>query len=253
MGGSGRWYEFSSSELADFIFSNYDFDVDLVVDVYSRIVRETAYSANDLRSGFDARENLKELMRFRFLTRLFSRQSSGSTTINAVYHRLSNVPRIRENDQFWLQYAMARMEDDDLDAAETYVNTALGLAGKKGEAYSKRQILDQRVRLVFKKNARLGRTTSGKELRAAIQDLIGLLNERGESVIHPLRSSGELLELLENKIDELGVDLVQELLILVDLMKAKLPERGRLEKSRKGETEVITNNIRACRIILANA
>ncbi|MBL6431706.1 MAG: hypothetical protein HPM95_13330 [Alphaproteobacteria bacterium] len=150
--GSRRWYDFTSAELADFILTRYKFNVDDIVEVYVKIVRETAYSANDPRSGFDSRENLKELMRFRFLTRLFSSPDDGNATINAVYHRLSKVPRIRDNDQFWLQYAMARMEISDLETAETYINTSLGIARKKGLDYSVRQILDQRCRLLFRKN-----------------------------------------------------------------------------------------------------
>jgi hypothetical protein len=52
-------------------------------------VRETAYSSNDPRSGFDSRENLKELMRYRFLTRLFARMENGEKTINAVTTRFA--------------------------------------------------------------------------------------------------------------------------------------------------------------------
>lgn len=248
------WYLFSSSVLADYIFHNFEFDVEKIVDVYSKIVRETAYCADDVRSGFDARENLKELMRFRFLTRILSKHANGPKIINAIYHRLSNVPRIRENDQFWLQYSMARMENFELDSAEKFINTALGLAKKKGVDYSKNQILDQRARLLFLKNSLIGARVSKKEILTAIADLVKLLNETGASVIHPLRASFFILEFLENKCDEINSDedIVEGLQNLVELMKSKLPSNGFLEKSRRGETKRISKNLYNIGIILAN-
>ncbi|MCA2411539.1 hypothetical protein [Rhizobium leguminosarum] len=251
MSGASRWYEFTSTELASYILNNYDFDIEEMVEVYSKIVRETAYSANDPRGGFDSRENLKELMRFRFLTRLFSSPTSGVDAINAVYQRLAIVPRIRENDQFWLQYAMARMELDDLDSAETYLNTAIGLATKKGEDYSKRQIIDQRVRLRFRKYARQKVNINKNELLDACQDLTNLVNEKNEPLVHPLRSAQHILDFLEEKADKLDLAIIAALKDTVGVMKDKMPT-GRLDKSQKGETEVIRKNIRSCFLILAN-
>ena len=252
VGNTSNWYEFSSPELAAFILKHFDVDPEIVINVYTKIVRETAYSANDPRSGFDARENLKELMRFRFLTNLFSESANGTSTISAVYHRLSNTPRIRKNDQFWLQYAMARMESGDLDNAETFLNTAIGIAKTKGEGYSKRQITDQRIRLIFKKNSRLRARFREKEIISAFDDLIVLLNERGEYVVHPLRSSKDMLELLELKIDDFSPDSIKHMLSVVELMLSKIPANGKLDKSRKGETQVIANNLKNCRLILQN-
>ncbi|WP_431673862.1 hypothetical protein [Rhizobium leguminosarum] len=94
MSGTSRWYEFTSTELASYILNHYDFAIDEMVEVYSKIVRETAYSADDLRGGFDARENLKELMRFRFLTKLFSSRGVGVTAINAVYRNRCSAPTL---------------------------------------------------------------------------------------------------------------------------------------------------------------
>jgi len=248
MTGAKRWYEFTSTELADHILNSYEFMTDDIVDVYTTIVRQTAYSANDPRSGFDSRENLKELMRFRFLTRLFSKQADGALSINAVYHRLSNVPRIRMNDQFWLQYAMARMEVGDLGNAETYLKTAIGLASKKGMEYSKRQILDQQARLLFRKNAKKIKET---EISEAVGILNSLLLEKNEPVVHPLRSAEHILAFLEAKADELKQSSIEELKALLKLMRDKVTE-GRLEKSQKGEADYIRKNIRDCGLILGN-
>ena len=252
MSGSHRWYEFTSAELASFILNNHQFDLDDIVDVYSKIVRETAYSANDPRLGFDAKENLKELMRFRFLTKLFPEKHDGNKTVSAVYHRLSDVPRIRNNDQFWLQYAMARMEVGELDDAERYIESSLGIARKKGVDYSNRQIIDQRVRLRFKKNTAPGKLIATREISESVDDLVDLLGHN-EYPIHPLRSSEHILTFLNAKIDDLSPEMVERLKAVVSLMKSKLPSGGgQLEKSQKGETRKIKHDVNECHTILAN-
>jgi len=251
MSGTSRWYEFTSTELASYILNHYDFAIDEIVEVYSKIVRETAYSADDLRGGFDARENLKELMRFRFLTKLFSSPSVGVIAINAVYQRLSNVQRIRENDQFWLQWAMARMEIDDLNDAETYLNTAIGLASKKGVDYSQHQIKDQRIRLRFRKYGKPKVVINKKEILEACDDLAVLLKNKEEPLVHPLRSAAHILDFLEEKADKLDQGLTDAIKEVIGLMKDKLPS-GSLNKSQKGETEVIKKTVRSCGLILAN-
>lgn len=249
--GSRRWYDFTSAELADFVLSRYDFDIDDLVSVYVKIVRETAYSSNDPRSGFDSRENLKELMRFRFLTRLFSNPSDGHATINAVYMRLSTVPKIRENDQFWLQYAMARMEIGDLDKAETFINTSLGIARKKGLDYSIRQIVDQRARLMFRKSAEQEHGYSKAEISQAIEDIVNALNDRDEIATHSLRASADILNLVEAKVDEFSQETIAELKHCLTLMQSKVPA-GKLPKSQKGETQKIRGDINKGLVILNN-
>ncbi|WP_431673861.1 hypothetical protein [Rhizobium leguminosarum] len=175
----------------------------------------------------------------------------GSGTPLTVYQRLSNVQRIRENDQFWLQWAMARMEIDDLDGAETYLNTAIGLAGKKGEDYSQHQIKDQRTRLRFRKNGKPKATINKKEILESCADLAILLKRKDEPLVHPLRSAQYILDFLEEKADKLDQGMTAALKEVIGLMKDKLPT-GRLDKSQKGETEVIRKNVRGCGLILAN-
>ena len=155
---SGRdWNMFTSSQLAEYIFRTkyVKSDKDTLVEVFTTIVINTADSATDSYLGTIFRENLKELMKFRFLTRLFGDDEAGLRLINLVYKRLSRARYIRRNPQFWLQYAMSRMQVDDLDTAQIYVNTALGLAKERGMDYSPFQILDQRARLYFRKNSKL--------------------------------------------------------------------------------------------------
>ncbi len=246
-----EWNRFSSTQLADFIFGHFDFLLDDIIFVYTKIVRETAYSANDPRSGFDARENLKELMRFRFLTRLLSRRQDSAEAISAVYHQLSNVPRIRDNDQFWLQYAMARMEIGDLDNAETYLNTAFGLANRKGLTYSKVQLSDQRVRLFFRKNTKRNYRINSLEIRTAINDLTSILSGPTEHIVHPLRSVEHILSFLEARADDLSQDMIAEISDIIDLMRSMMPS-GNLQKAQRGETEKIRRHIKDCKLIIAN-
>ena len=246
-----NWHDFSSTQMADFIFGRFDFLLEDIVSVYTKIVRETAYSANDPRSGFDARENLKELMRFRFLTRLLARRQDSAEAISAVYHRLSNVPRIRDNDQFWLQYAMARMEVGDLDNAETYLNTAFGLANKKGLDYSKHQLSDQRARLFFKKNSKRNYRINVSEMHIAISDLVSLLNGPKEDIVHPLRSAEHILSFLEARADDLNRPLISEITDVIDLMRSMIPS-GNLHKAQRGETAKLRRQIRDCKLILSN-
>jgi hypothetical protein len=190
-------------------------------------------------------------MKFRFLTRLFSGRQETDETILAVYQRLSNVPRIRNNDQFYLQYAMANMEVGDLEKADIYLETAIGLANKKGVNYSKRQILDQRVRLRFQKNSLSKTSFSKTEVAESISDLTNALNEKNEYVVHPLRSATLIYDFLDRWCDDLEPDLLERVNELIELMKSKLP-KGNLIKSQKGETQRIRKSISDCSILLQN-
>ena len=102
---------------------------------------------------------------------------------------------------------MAKMEVDDLEGAATYINTAMGIAQKRGQTYSNHQIIDQRARLRFrmivKKNAP---KVSKLELNEALEDLNSLFGNKQSDKIHPLRSA----ELLEDLLEELMDDLDQE-------------------------------------------
>ena len=251
MAGARHWYEFTSTQLANFILSRYEIQIEDVIEVYTKIVRETAYSANDPRSGFDSNENLKELMRYRYLTRLFSKKIDEKIAISSVYHRLSNVPRIRKNDQFWLQYAMARMDAGDLDEAEGYINTAIGLADKKGVNYSKRQIFDQRVRLRLQKYSKNDAKLNWTKISEAISDLTDALNDKRSNPIYPLRSAEYLLTFIERWSDELSTSELKDISELVELM-VKSIGNGKLDKSQKGETDKIRRDIRDCSLVLAN-
>lgn len=235
------WNIVTSPQLADYVLRTkyIDQDKDTLVDVYSTIVQRTADSAADLRAGYVFRENLKELMKFRFLTRLFGDNEDGVKLISRVYKRLSSAPYIRDNPQFWLQYAMSRMQVDDLSSAETYLNTALGKAAQRGMSYSPFQILDQRARLYFIKNARKRGRFSVNEVKQAINDLRESIGNPESEMIYLYRSAPLILDFVEARIDELDVALRQDLKDLLKKFKQVGEDYQRLPRSQKGETDML--------------
>lgn len=252
--GGRAWNAFTSPQLAEFILRTryVQHDRDTLLKVYSDIVLKTADSANDDRSGFEARENLKELMKFRFLTKLFGDDAEARALIGAVYKRLSSANRIRNNPQFWLQFAMSRMEVNDLVTAETYLKTALGLAESRGKDYSPFQILDQRARLYLRKNTG-GASFSRSEIITAINDLDGLFSHRDFEAIYPFRAMPLVYEFLEKHIDNVTGELKLNMTGLLTRMDTYFRDVGKLPKAQKGETKVLVDALRRALLILNNS
>lgn len=252
--GGRKWNAFTSPQLAEFILRNRFLpkDRDVLVSVYSRIVLNTADSANDSRSGLDFRENLKELMKFRFLTRLFGDDENAVRLINSVYKRLSDAPRIRSNPQFWLQYAMSRMEVNDLRSGEAYLNTALGLANERGKDYSPFQILDQRARLYIKKNVTQN-VYNRTEVRTAISDLGDLSRHRDYEIIYPFRAVPLIRDFLEEHIDDVEPELRKQILAFLEGMKSVSEGMMSLPRAQKGETKFLYKALSEALLILRNA
>lgn len=250
---NGReWNIITSTQLADYILRTkyISEDKDTLVDVYSTIVRRTADSAGDDRLGYIFRENLKELMKFRFLTRLFGDNEDGVRLISRVYKKLSKARYIRNNPQFWLQYAMSRMQVDDLENAETYLNTALGHATARGMSYSPLQILDQRARLFFRKNARSDSRLSLNEIRQAITDLGNLLDNPESEVIYLYRSVPLIEDFVEERIDDLDEVMRTSLRKLLQDIKDAGDGLNRLPRSQKGETEKLKKALTRAQLVL---
>ena len=237
---NGRvWNIFTSTQLAEHILRTkyVDSNKDTLVAVFSTVVLRTAESANDSFLGLNFRENLKELMKFRFLTRLFGNDAAALQLINLVYKRLSVASLIRRNPQFWLQYAMSRMEVDDLQNAEAYLNTALGLAKERGKDYSPFQILDQRARLYFKKNALSLEKFSVSEIRMAISDLRSQLKNPQGEIIYLFRSVPLIYDFVEAHVDNCNEELREAILKLLLEIDASGKKYTRLPRSQKGETK----------------
>lgn len=237
-GGGRNWNWFTSAQLAEYILRTKYVaeDKDTLVEVFSTIVLCTAESATDSVLGAIFRENLKELVKFRFMTRLLGDDSTSMTLINRVYTRLAKSRLIRGNPQFWLQYAMSRMEVGDISGAETYLNTAYGLAKERGQSYSPFQILDQRSRLYFKKNTGLSTTFNVSEIRQAVGDLDNLLDDPESEIIYLFRSTPFIRDFVDDRIDDLDADIKASILVLLNRIKAAGEGYKNLPRSQKGET-----------------
>jgi hypothetical protein len=253
---SGRnWNIFTSSQLAEYILHTKYVaeDRDTLVDVFCTIVLGTAESATDSFLGFNFRENLKELMKFRFLTKLFGDDSESIKLINLVYSRLSKAPFIRRNPQFWLQYAMSRMEVNDLDAAETYLNTALGLAKERGMDYSPYQVLDQRARLYFRKNSKIQGIFNASEIKSAIKDLSDILGDHNRDTVYVFRSIPLIRDFVEMQIDDIDKELRDSIMALTLRVNAAGEGHASLPRSQKGETRVLRKAMTDLLLTLRNA
>lgn len=250
-----KWHIITSTQLAEYILRTkyVEGEKDTLVEVFSTIVQHTSNNAGDNRLGLIFRENLKELMKFRFLTRLFGDGEDAIKLINRVYMKLSKAQYIRNNPQFWLQYAMSRMEVDDLTNAETYLKTALGLAEDRGKDYSPWQILDQRSRLYFRKNTTNSNNFKRGEIKQAISDLNELLQERDGEIIYLYRSVPLILDFLEEKIDEIDLEIRKDIeKLLLDIKKSG-DDYQNLPRSQKGETKLLKSSLQNSLLVIRNA
>jgi hypothetical protein len=125
---TGREYlEFDSGKvrvksaiLAQFILKEI-FDYDLSLRFLTCAIQncETAKSDNDLFGDMQ-----KELMKFSFIDRIFSRAKDAGRYYVRFYDTLRTLPSMARNPQFWLQYAIARLEHSEFKSADTLFRTA---------------------------------------------------------------------------------------------------------------------------------
>jgi hypothetical protein len=223
-----------------------------IANIYVEIVLGTARQMKDPRQAYLAKENLKELMRFRILRLLFGSDHEALNLISTIYNKLSANREIQYRDQFWLQFAMARMADDDLHLAETYLANAMGIAQGHGQDWDTKQIDDQYSRLWLKKSVHSDLPNKG-ELRKAIKHLMASLAPKFGDPIYPLRSAKYLEPLLEKHVDEIDMDTRSELMSLIDKMIAAIGPNGKIMGSERGESEVLRRHLRSARIILQTA
>lgn len=252
--GGRDWNFLTSGQLAEFILRNkfVQNERDVLVEVYSQIVLGTAESADDGRYGYDFRENLKELMKFRFLEKLFGETDASGVLIGRVYKKLSQARRIRNNPQFWLQYAMSRIKAKDLANAESFINTALGKAKEFGMDYNPYQIIDQRARLYFLKNTKSPHV-SRNEISSAIDDLLELSKNQSFDIVYTMRSLPIIEEFLEERVDDIEAGIRKKIQEFVLHLKEKTAGFERLPRSQRGETKVLRKALANIELILFNA
>ncbi|MXS83608.1 SIR2 family protein [Nitrosomonas oligotropha] len=116
--------------------------------VITEVIVECVRNAEHARRADSYFGNLaKEMMRFGTLERILPEKGKRAALQN-LYEELKNIPSIRENPQFWLQYAMARLSLGELDVARRFFEQSYSFAKKIGE-YDTYQIDNHYCRLLF--------------------------------------------------------------------------------------------------------
>ena len=135
--------QFRSTIMATAVLSGL-INAPIITDVIVECVR----NAEHARRADSYFGNLaKELMRFATLERILPDKGKRPALQN-LYEELKNIPSIRENPQFWLQYAMARLSLGELDIARRYFEQSYSFA-KNINGYDTFQIDNHYCRLLF--------------------------------------------------------------------------------------------------------
>jgi|GEM_PF-1530955 len=131
----------------------------------------------------------KELMRFANLERILPDKGKRSALQN-LYENLSSVATIRENPQFWLQYAMARLSLGELDLARRYFEQSYSYA-KKIDRYDTFQIDNHYCRLLLREAED---TANADEAFRAVDEALATLKKQvlRENRHYPFRSAWTL-------------------------------------------------------------
>ena len=116
--------------------------------IITDVIVECVRNADHARRADSYFGNLaKELMRFATLERVLPDKGK-RTALQNLYEELKNIPSIRENPQFWLQYAMARLSLGELVIARRYFEQSYSYA-EKISGYDTFQIDNHYCRLLF--------------------------------------------------------------------------------------------------------
>ena len=108
-----------SAVLAQFILREiFDYDISLRYLIRAIHACERARSQNKFFSDIQ-----KEFMKFSFVDRIFSRTKDSGHYVR-FYDSLKTLPSMSRNPQFWLQYAIARLEHSEFISADTLFRTA---------------------------------------------------------------------------------------------------------------------------------
>jgi len=186
------------------------------------------------------------------LSLLFGDSHDSLSLISSIYNKLAADKEIQKRDQFWLQFAMSRMADEDIDLAEIYLKNAMGIAKGHGQDWDTKQIDDQFARLWLHKSLR-SEVLNASELNDAIKYLIASLKDYPSDAIYPLRSLKLIEPMLENHVDNIPGDIRTLLRELFDLMKSAIGKTGKIVGAERGETEVLRKKLLSSILILNSA
>ncbi len=116
--------------------------------IITSVIVECVRNAEQARRADSYFGNIaKELSRFATLERVLPDKGK-RTALQNLYEELKNIPFNRENPQFWLQYAMARLSLGELDVARRYFEQSYSFANKI-TGYDTFQIDNHYCRLLF--------------------------------------------------------------------------------------------------------
>lgn len=154
--------------------------------VITEVIVECVRNAEHARRADSYFENIaKELMRFGTLERVLPDKGK-RVALQNLYEDLKNIPSIRENPQFWLQYAMARLSLGELDVARRYFEQSYSFAEKQ-KGYDTFQIDNHYCRLLL---LEAENTTDSDKAFKAVSDALTILKKQvlRENRHYPYRS-----------------------------------------------------------------
>lgn len=154
--------------------------------VITEVIVECVRNAVHARNADTYFDNIaKELMRFGTLERVLPDKGKRPALQN-LYEELKNIPYIKENPQFWLQYAMARLSLGELDVARRYFDQSYSYAEKQ-KGYDTFQIDNHYCRLLF---LEAENTTDSDKAFKAVSEALTILKKQvlRENRHYPYRS-----------------------------------------------------------------
>lgn len=154
--------------------------------IITDVIVECVRNAEQARRGDSYFGNVsKELVRFATLERVLPDKGKRAALQN-LYEELKNIPTIRENPQFWLQYAMARLSLGELDVARRYFEQSYSFA-EKISGYDTFQIDNHYCRLLF---LEAENATDSDEAFKAVSNALAILKKQvlRENRHYPYRS-----------------------------------------------------------------
>lgn len=135
--------QFRSSIIANAVLSSVSNSTS-ITDVISECV---FYAEHGKRADSYLGYISKELIRYGTLERILPEKGKRAALQN-LYEGLKNIPSLRDNPQFWLQYAMSRLALGELDVARRYFSNSYSLA-EKTNGYDTYQIDNHYCRLLL--------------------------------------------------------------------------------------------------------
>ena len=106
-------------------------DTSIVTDVLTSVFARV----HDHRSSAKSRKILKSLMVFSNIQNALCQDNNNryNANVNSYYDTLKTFEFCRDNEQFWLQYAIVKLSQSRFDEAESYFKTAYGLAKRQNQ------------------------------------------------------------------------------------------------------------------------